>query len=104
MKRVPNPGNGRKWNKVHGPRMKQDQLISVSENHEEHLEVMYRLRPEIERLKSLPLPASFRVAPGHVKGEELARLRVPGICKMCGCMANTPDGFTCGKHPENPGG
>lgn len=103
MKRVQDPGKGRKWNREHPPR-NDDDLISVSETHEEHLRTQYpRLAGEIDRLKNQDVPASFETSPGHVTGMRLVQLGVPGICPHCGMFEDNPNP-QCHKHPENSGG
>lgn len=104
MKRVPNPGNGAKWNRVHrGPKG----LISVAESLEEHLVNAYpSLLGELERLKTVPVPASFHIPPGKVTSIRLIELGVPGICPRCGAYDANPNpecrNPECREHSTRP--
>jgi hypothetical protein len=103
VKRVPDPGKGRRWNAANPPLQDKD-MVSIAESHEEHLLTSYpHLETEIQGLKAAKLPASFHISPGHVTGMRLVQLGVPGICPHCGMFESNPNP-KCKQHPENSGG
>jgi hypothetical protein len=83
-------------------------MVSVSENHEEHLTMCYpKLQGEIEVLKASPAPASFKTTPGSVTGKKLGRAGIATtICLLCG--AEIPVTRTlcnaCAEDPKISGG
>jgi hypothetical protein len=106
MKKAPDPGKGRRWNAGRGEDT--DELILVSETHEEHLQVCYpSLAPEVERVKSLEAPAAFSTTPGSVTGRQLRKAGlVTTLCLLCGAEIPVTSILckTCAEDPKTSGG